>query len=129
MSKLAVQKRIWNILICCMFHWLLFAIGIVLENFTVVPVSLSTVRLEWKVIPTDGHHCIRNYNIQVSGPDGSQWRTQIPGSNHSFLLSGIQLEPLEEYTYSVTANIPSTQTGPTVKQTSIVEVQGMYYKS
>ena len=53
---------------------------ITLDHLTVVPVSLSTVRLEWKVIPTDGHHCITSYNIQVSGPDGSQWGTQMPGS-------------------------------------------------
>ena len=111
-----------------MFHWLLFAIGIVLENLTVVPVSLWTVLLEWKVIPSDGHHCITSYGIQVSGRDGSQWGAQTSGRNHSFLLSGMKLEPLEEYTYCVTAIIPSTQTGPTVKQTSLVEVQGMYTK-
>ena len=85
--------------------------------------------LEWKVIPTDGHHCITSYNIKVSGPNGSHWEEHISGVNHSFLWSGIQLEPLKEYTYSVTANIPSTQTGPTVKQTSLVEVQGMYHKT
>ena len=112
-----------------MFHLLLFAIDIVLENLTVVPVSLSTVLLEWKVIPSDGHHCITSYDIQVSSPNGSQWEERIPGGNQSFLLSGIQLEPLEEYTYSVNANIPSIQTGPTVKQTSLVEVQGMYHKT
>ena len=102
---------------------------ITLEHLTVVPVSLSTVLLEWKLIPSDGHHCITSYKIQVSSPNGSQWEEQIPGGNHSFLLSGIQLEPLEEYTYRVTANIPSTQTGPTVRQTSLVEVQGMYHKT
>ena len=85
--------------------------------------------VEWKVIPSDGHHCIRNYNIQVSSPNGTQWGAQTPGRNHSFLLFGMQLEPLEEYTYCVTANIPSTQTGPTVKQTSLGEVQGMYHKT
>ena len=104
-------------------------LGIVLENLTVVPVSLSIMLVEWKVIPSDGHHCITSYDIQVSSPNGSQWEEHIPGGNHSFLLSGIQLEPLEEYTYCVTANIPSIQTGPTVKQTSIVEVQGMYHKT
>ena len=103
-------------------------LGIVLENLTVVPVSLSTVLLEWKVIPSDRHHCITSYNIQVSGQDGSQWEEHIPGGNQSFLLSGMKLEPLEEYTYCVTVNIPSTQTGPTVKQTSLLEVQGMYTK-
>ena len=108
---------------------------ITLGHLTVVPFSLSTVLLEWKVIPSDGHHCITSYNIQVSGRDGSQWGAQTPGRNHSFLLSGMQLEPLEEYTYCVTVNIPSTQTGPfknvspSVKQTSIVIFQGMHHKS
>ena len=80
--------------------------------------------LEWEVIPTDGHHCITSYNIQVSGQNESQ----TEGENNSFLLSGVQLEPLKQYTYSVTANLSSTQTGPSVKQTSIVEVQGMFHK-
>ena len=102
---------------------------ITLEHLTVVPLTLSTVRLEWKVVPSDGYHCITGYNIQVSGPNGSQWRAQIPGENHSFLFSGIQMKPSKEYTYSVTANILFTQTGPTVKQTSILEVQGMFHKS
>ena len=84
--------------------------------------------MEWKVVPTDGHHCITGYNIQFFGPNGSQWGTQIPGGNNSFLLSGVQLEPSKEYTYSVTANISSTHTGPTVKHTSLVEVQGMFHK-
>ena len=84
--------------------------------------------LEWKVIPTDGHHCIKSYDIQVSGPNGSEWEEHIPGGNNSFLLSGMKLEPLKEYTYSVTGNIPSTHTGPTVNQTSLVEVQGMHHK-
>ena len=104
-------------------------LGIVLENLTVVPVSLSIVLVEWKVIPSDGHHCITSYNIQVFSPNGTQWGAQTPGRNQSFLLSGMQLEPLEEYTYCVTANIPSTQTGPTVKQISLGEVQGMYHKT
>ena len=102
---------------------------ITLEHLTVVPLSLSTVQLEWKVVPTDGHHCITGYNIQASGPNGSQWGAQTPGGNYSFLFSGMQLEPSKEYTYSVTANITSTQTVPTVKQTSIVEVQGMFHKT
>ena len=89
-----------------MFYLLLF----VLENLTVVPVSLSNVLLEWKVIPSDGYHCITSYDIQVSSPNGSQWEEHIPGGNHSFLFSGMQLEPSKEYTYSVTANILSTQT-------------------
>ena len=106
-----------------------FHADITLEHLTVVPLTLSTVQLEWKVVPTDGHHCITGYNIQAVGPNGSQWGTQIPGGNNSFLWSGVQLEPLEEYTYSVTANIPSIQTGPTVKHTSLVEVQGMFDKT
>ena len=84
--------------------------------------------LEWKVIPTDGHHCIKSYDIQVSGPNGSEREEHIPGGNNSFLLSGMKLEPSKEYTYSVTANIPPTHTGPTINQTSLVEVQGMYHK-
>ena len=106
-----------------------FHADITLEHLTVLPLTLSIVLLEWKVIPTDGHHCITSYNIQVSGPNGSQWETQIPGGNNSFLLSGMQLESLEEYTYSVTGNIPSIQSGPTVNQTSLVEVQGMFDKT
>ena len=102
---------------------------ITLDHLTVVPVSLSTVVLEWKVIPTGSHHCITSYNIQVSGPVGSQWMAQTPGKNNSFLLSGMQLEPLKEYTYCVTANIPSTHVSPTVKQTSNVTLQGMHHKS
>lgn len=102
---------------------------ITLDRLTVVPVSLSTVLLEWKVIPAGSHHCITSYNIQVSGPVGSQWVAQTPGKNNSFLLSGMQLEPLKEYTYCVTANIPSTQVSLTVKQTSNVTLQGMHHKS
>ena len=100
---------------------------ITLGHLTVVQVSLSTVLLEWNVIPTDGHHCIKNYNIQVSDRNGSQWRAQIPGRNHSFLLSEMQLEAWEEYTYYVTANIQSAQASLTVSQKSIVEVQGMFH--
>ena len=97
---------------------------ITLEHLTVVPVSLSSMLLEWKVVPTDGHHCITGYNIQVSGQNESQ----IVGADNSFLLSGVRLEPLKEYTYSVTADISPTQTGPRFEQTSIVEVQGMFHQ-
>ena len=55
--------------------------NITLEDLTVVPDSSTSVLLEWKVVPTDGHYCIRNYNIQITGPNGSQWEEQIPGSN------------------------------------------------
>ena len=102
---------------------------ITLDHLTVAPLTLSTVQLEWKVVPTDGHHCITGYNIQVSGPNGSQWGAQTPGENHSFHFTGLQLKPSKEYTYSVNANTLSTQTGPTVKQTSILEVHGMFRKS
>ena len=78
---------------------------VALENLTVVPVSLSSVLLEWEVTPTDGYHCIRNYNIQVSGPNGSQWEEQIPGENNSYYFTGLQLTPLQDYTYCVTANL------------------------
>ena len=100
---------------------------ITLEHLTVVPVSLSTVLLEWKVVPTDGHHCIKNYNIQVSGPNGSQLEAKISGNNHPFplKLSEMQLVPSVEYTYRVTANISSTQASPTAKLTSTVNLQGM----
>ena len=78
---------------------------VALENLTVVPVSLSSVLLEWEVTPTDGYHCIRNYNIEVSGPNGSQWEEQIPGENNSYYFTGLQLTPLQDYTYCVTANL------------------------
>ena len=99
-----------------------FHADITLDHLTVVPLTLSTVQLEWQVVPTDGHHCITGYNIRVSGQNESQ----IMGADNSFLLCGVQLEPSKVYTYSVTANISSTQTGPSVEQTSIVEVQGMF---
>ena len=102
---------------------------VALENLTAVPDSPLSVLLEWKVVPTDGHHCITSYDIQITGPNGSHWEEQIPGGNNSFLWSRVQLEPLKEYTYSVTAIIPSIQTGPTVKHTSLVEVQGMFDKT
>ena len=92
---------------------------VALENFTVVPDSFSSVQLEWKDTPTDGHHCIRNYNIQIGGPNGSQWEEEIPGSNHSFLLSGRQLDLFREYTYCVRANLLSS-----VKKALTVNLQG-----
>ena len=96
---------------------------IVLENFTVIPDSFSSVLLEWKVTPRDGHYCIRNYNIQVSGPNGSQWEEEIPGSNHSFRFTGLQLIPLQNYTCCVTANLYHNQIAP-IKETITVELQG-----
>ena len=84
---------------------------VALENFTVVPKPNSTVQLDWKVTPTDGHHCIRNYNIQIAGPNGSQWEEQIPGSSHSFHFTGLQLIPFQEYMYCVTANLLRGQIG------------------
>ena len=84
---------------------------IVLENLTVVPDSSSSVELEWKVTPTDGHHCIRNYNIQITSPNGSQWEEQISGSRHSYHFTGLQLIPFEEYMYCVTANLLHGQIG------------------
>ena len=97
--------------------------GIVLENLTVVSGSPSSVELEWKVVPTDGHHCIRNYNIQIAGPNGSQWEEQIPGSDQLFHFTGLQLIPLQEYTYCVTANLLHGQIDP-IKQTLTVDLQG-----
>ena len=97
--------------------------GIVLENLTVAPDSPSSVELEWKVIPTDGHYCIRNYNIQIAGPNGSQREEQIPGSNQSFHFTGLQLIPLQELTYCVTANLLRGQSDP-IKQTLTVDLQG-----
>ena len=96
---------------------------IVLENLTVVPDSLSSVQLEWKVIPTDGHHCITSYNIQISSPKGSQWEEHIPGGNHSFRFTGIQLMHLQNYTCCVTANLDHNQIA-SIKQTITVELQG-----
>ena len=78
---------------------------IALENLTVVPDSFSSVQLEWKVVSSDGHHCIRNYNIQISGPNGSHWEDEIPGTSQSFHFTGLQLILLQEYTYCVTANL------------------------
>ena len=96
---------------------------ITLELLTVVPDSTSSVQLEWKVTPTDGLYCIRNYNIQVSGLNGSQWEEEIPGGNHSFRFTGLQLIPLQEYTYCVTANTPYGQIG--LKLTAnFTELQG-----
>ena len=110
---------------CCIYDLLLVNSppDIVVENFTVVPDSFSSVLLEWKVTPTDGHHCIRNYNIQIVGQNGSQWEEQIPGGNHSFRFTGLQLIPLQEYTYYVTANLLRGQIDP-IKQTITVELLG-----
>ena len=96
---------------------------IALENFTIVPVSLVSVLLEWKVIPTDGHHCIRNYSVQITGPNGSQWEEEIPGISQSFHFTGLQLMHLQNYTCSVTANLDHNQIG-TINQTITVELQG-----
>ena len=95
----------------------------VLENLTAVPDSFSSVLLEWKVVPIDGHHCITNYNIQITGSNGSQWEEQIPGSNHSFLFTGLELMHLQNYTCCVTANLSHNQIGP-INQTITVELQG-----
>ena len=95
----------------------------VLENLTAVPDSLSSVLLEWKVIPTDGHHCIRNYSIQITGSNASQWEEQIPEGNDSFHFTGIQLVPWQNYTCCVTANLDHNQIGP-INQTITVELQG-----
>ena len=51
----------------------------------------STLLLEWEVTPTDEHHCIRNFNIQFSGPNGSHWEEEIPGENNSHYFTGLQL--------------------------------------
>ena len=97
--------------------------NITLEDLTVVPDSSTSVLLEWKVVPTDGHHCIRNYSIQIAGPTESQWEEQIPGSNQSFCFTGIQLMHLQNYTCCVTANLYHTQIA-SIKQTVTVELQG-----
>ena len=97
--------------------------NITLKNLTVVPDSSTSVQLEWKVIPTDGHHCIRNYNIWIAGPNGSQWEEEISGNNQSFRFTGLQLMHLQSYTCCVTANLYHTQIGP-IKQTITVELQG-----
>ena len=85
--------------------------------------SLSSVELEWRVVPTDGHHCIRNHNIQIAGPNESQWEEEIPGSSHSLNFTGLQLIPFQEYTYRVTANLLHGQIG--LKQcVNFTELQG-----
>ena len=96
---------------------------IVIENLTAVPDSFSSVLLEWKVTPSDGYHCIRNYSIQITGSNASQWEEQIPGGNDSFHFTGIQLVPWQNYTCSVTANLDHNQIGP-INQTITVELQG-----
>ena len=93
---------------------------IVLENLTAVPVSLSSVLLEWKVVPSDGHHCITSYNIQITGPNGTQWEEQIPGGNNSFHFTGIQLMHLQNYTCCITANLDHSA----IQQTITVELKG-----
>ena len=96
------------IVMCCTFISVFVTNSrsdVALENLTVVPDSSSSVELEWKVVPTDGHHCIRNYTILITSQNGSQWGEEIPGSNHSFRFTGIQLIPFQEYTYRVTANL------------------------
>ena len=112
-------------LMCCIYDLLLvnFPPDIVLENLTVVPDTFSSLELKWRVIPTDGHYCIRNYNIQITGPNGSQWEEEIPGSNHSFHFTGLQLIHLQNYICCVTANLDHNQIGP-IKQTITVELQG-----
>ena len=95
----------------------------IVKNLTVVPDSSSSVLLEWRVTPTDGHHCITSYNIQITGPNGSHWEEEIPGSNQSFHFTGLQLMHLQNYTCCVTANLDHTQIGP-IKQTITVELQG-----
>ena len=112
-------------LMCCIYDLLLVNSppDIVLENFTVVPDTFSSLQLEWRVIPTDGHYCIRNYNIQITGPNGSQWEEEIPGSNRSFHFTGLQLILLQNYTCCVTAKLYHNQIGP-IKQTITVELQG-----
>ena len=96
---------------------------IVLENFTVVPDSSTSVELEWKVTPTDGLFCIRNYNIQITSQNGSQWEEVIPGSSHSFHFTGLQLILLQNYTCCVTANLDHNQIAY-IKQTITIELQG-----
>ena len=108
---------------CCGINGTNSSSDIVLENFTVLPVSLSSVLLEWKVVPTDGYHCITSYDIQVSGPNGSQWGEQISGASNSYYFTGLQLTPFQEYTYCVIANLSHNQTGP-AKQTLTVSLQG-----
>ena len=115
------------ILICAVyisaFCTLNFLSDVLLENLTVVPDSSLSVELEWKVVPTDGHHCIRNYSIQIAGPNGSQWEEQIPGSSQSLNFTGLQLIPFEEYTYCVTANLLRGQIGLKVTA-NFTELQG-----
>ena len=97
--------------------------NITLEDLIVVPDSSTSVQLEWKVTPTDRYYCIRNYNIQIAGPNGSQWGEEIPGSNQSFRFTGLQLMHLQNYTCCVTANLYHTQIA-SIKQTITVGLQG-----
>ena len=96
---------------------------IVLENFTAVPDSFSSVQLEWKVVPSDGHHCIRNYSIQITGPNGSHWEDEIPGSSQSFLFTGLELMHLQNYSCCVTAKRSHNQLS-FINQILTVELQG-----
>ena len=96
---------------------------VVLENLTVVLDPPSSVELEWKVTPTDGDYCIRNYNIQITSQNGSQWEEVIPGNSHSFNFTGLQLIPFQEYTYCVTANLLHGQIGPKLC-VNFTELQG-----
>ena len=95
----------------------------IVNNLTVVPDSSSSVLMEWKVVPTDGHHCITSYNIQITGPNRSQWEEEIPGSNQSFRFTGLQLMHLQNYTCCVTAYLDHNQIA-SIKQTITVELQG-----
>ena len=100
--QIVFQKHPGNIALYTCTNSLL---DVALENFTVVREPYSSVQLEWKVVPTDGHHCIRNYNIQIAGPNRSHWEEEIPGRSQSFHFTGLQLIPFQEYTYCVTANL------------------------
>ena len=91
--------------------------------------------MEWKVIPTNWHHCIRNYNIQITGSNGSQWEEEIPGSSQSFHFTGIQLiHAFQEYTYCVTANLlhghirtlPYTEPHPPTNLSAVVQCKQGY---
>ena len=80
--------------------------NITLEDLTVVPDSSTSVQLEWKVVPTDGHNCIRNYNIQIAAQmDHSRKNKSLGVTSHFVLLHAIQLMHLQNYTCCVTANL------------------------
>ena len=113
-------NKSWTILI---YNFIKTLSDVVLENLAVVPVSLSSVLLEWKVIPTDGYHCISNYSVRIIGPNGSQWEEEIPGSSQSFHFTGLQLIVLQNYTCCVTARRSHNQLG-FINQTLTVELEG-----